>query len=124
MSDDGGIGIEPAKEITAWDEIRQDLVSSARGFIRSFRSHDLGRGQVALLAFELTEWGGLIALFVYAFQAGGTRMVGLVALLQQLPAAAVAALGSTLGATGTTADGCSSSCTPRSRPRPSRQVWR
>jgi len=82
---------------TGWQQIRDDLGESAKAFVASFRSRDLSRAQLALLAFSLTEWGGLIALFVYAFAKGGMQAVGMVALLQQIPAAVFASIGSTLG---------------------------
>ncbi len=81
----------------AWGEIRRDVAASARAFVDSFRSRELARAQVAYLAFSLTEWGAFIALFVYAFRDGGMQMVGFVALLQQIPAAVVASVGSVLG---------------------------
>jgi MFS family permease len=93
----GGATLLPDDEPTAWREIRRDIASSGRAFIASFRSRDLARAQTAYLAFELTEWGGLVALFVYAFQDGGMKMVGVMALLQQFPAAVVASFGSVLG---------------------------
>jgi MFS family permease len=84
-------------EGSGWGEVRDDLMESGKAFVASFRSRDLGRAQIAFFAFELTEWGGLIALFVYAFQTGGTAAVGVIALFQQLPAAVVASFGSVLG---------------------------
>ena len=93
MPDDGRIDDPSA---IGWRQIRDDLGESAKAFAASFRSRDLGRAQLALLAFTLTEWGGLIALFVYAFAKGGMQAVGIVALLQQFPAAVFASLGSTL----------------------------
>jgi len=63
MPDSGGI--DPSG--IGWRQIRDDLGESAKAFAASFRSRDLGRAQLALFAFALTEWGGLIALFVYAF---------------------------------------------------------
>jgi MFS family permease len=93
MADEG----DPVAGASAWEEIRADLVQSVAAFVSSFRSRDLGRVQVAFFAFALTEWGGLVALFVYAFQRGGMEAVGFVALLQQFPAAVVASLGSVFG---------------------------
>ncbi len=90
----GGDGEDPQ---SVWAEIREDLLTSGKAFLTSFRARDLGRAQLAYLAFELMEWGGLIALFVYAYQVGGIRAVGAIALLQQLPAALVASFGSVLG---------------------------
>ena len=93
MQDGEGSG----PDATGLRQIRDDLGESGRAFIASFRSRELGRAQLALFAFELTEWGGLIALFVYAFANGGMKAVGAVALLQQFPAAVFASIGSTLG---------------------------
>ena len=93
VADDGGSDLGNS----GLSQIREDLRGSAKAFVASFRSRDLGRAQIAYLAFELTEWGGLVALFVYAFQSGGMKAVGVIALVQQLPAAVVASLGSTLG---------------------------
>ncbi|HEU4354833.1 MAG TPA: MFS transporter [Actinomycetota bacterium] len=92
-------GPEPGsdEDPTAWAEVRRDLAASVRAFVDSFRSRELARAQTGYLAFSLTEWGGFIALVVYAFRDGGMGMVGLVALLQQIPAAVVASFGSALG---------------------------
>lgn len=95
--DDGTDDLPVDDDLSAWEEIRRDVVSSWKAFLESFRSPDLARAQCAYLAFELIEWGGLIALFVYAFQHGGMKTVGLMALLQQFPAAVVASFGSVLG---------------------------
>lgn len=87
----------PDEDLTPWAEIRRDLAASVRAFVDSFRSRELARAQIAYLAFTLTEWGGFIALVVFAFRDGGMYLVGLVALLQQIPAAVVASFGSVLG---------------------------
>ena len=50
-----------------------------------------------LTAFSICEWGGYIALIVFAFDQGGTRMVGVISLLQLIPAAIIAPFGSLLG---------------------------
>ena len=49
------------------------------------------------MAFGIAEWASFIALMVFAFDDGGTPMLGLVSLLQLIPAAVIAPLGSVLG---------------------------
>jgi MFS family permease len=63
----------------------------------SFRSPDIAKALAAYLAFTITEWAAFIALIVYAYQDGGSVMVGLVSLLQLIPAAILAPIGSVLG---------------------------
>lgn len=53
--------------------------------------------QIAFIAFNLMEWAAYIAVDVYAFDQGGIRAVGLLSLLQLIPAALIAPLGSALG---------------------------
>jgi MFS family permease len=64
---------------------------------RSFRSPDIAKALAAYVAFTITEWAAFIALIVYAYQDGGSVMVGLVSLLQLIPAALIAPVGSVLG---------------------------
>ena len=78
-------------------EIKRDLAISARALASSFRNPDLARAQLALLAFSICEWASFIALMVYAFGQGGTRAVGIISLVQLIPAALIAPLGSMLG---------------------------
>ena len=78
-------------------EMRRDLVISARAFGASFRNPDLARAQLALLAFSICEWASFIALMVFAFGHGGTGAVGVISLVQLIPAAVIAPLGSVLG---------------------------
>ena len=63
----------------------------------SFRSPDIAKALAGYLAFTITEWAAFIALIVYAYQDGGSVMVGLVSLLQLIPAAILAPIGSVLG---------------------------
>ena len=51
-----GEGSRP--DATGLRQIRDDLGESGRAFIASFRSREFGRAQLALFAFELTEWAG------------------------------------------------------------------
>jgi MFS family permease len=78
-------------------EIKRDLAISARALASSFRNRDLARAQLALLAFSICEWASFIALMVYAFGHGGTGAVGVISLVQLIPAAVIAPLGSVLG---------------------------
>ncbi len=78
-------------------EVRRDLAVSGRALAASFRNPDLARAQLALIAFSICEWASFIALMVFAFGRGGTAMVGVISLLQLIPAAIVAPLGSVLG---------------------------
>jgi MFS family permease len=49
------------------------------------------------VAFSICEWASFIALMVFAFGEGGTAAVGVISLIQLIPAAAIAPLGSVLG---------------------------
>ena len=74
-----------------------DLRASYAALIDSFRSPDLAKAQVAYLAFTITEWAAFIALIVFAFEDGGSVMVGLVSVLYLIPAALLAPFGAVLG---------------------------
>jgi MFS family permease len=82
---------------SALSKIRRDLAISARAFVSSFKNPDLARAQLALLAFSICEWASFIALMVFAFAHGGTRAIGIISLVQLIPAAVIAPLGSVLG---------------------------
>lgn len=51
---------------------------------------------IGYFAFAATEWAAWVAILLYAFDEGGTRAVGLVALAQLLPAIVVAPIGSAM----------------------------
>ncbi len=68
---------------------------SRRSGARSVARHR--EGAAAYLAFTITEWAAFIALIVYAYHDGGSVMVGLVSLLQLIPAAILAPIGSCSG---------------------------
>src|SRR5918995_4808825 len=88
----------PAAEPTsALSEIRHDLVVSARALVASFRNPDLARAQLALVAFSICEWASFIALMVFAFEQGGAAAIGIISLVQLIPAAVIAPLGPVLG---------------------------
>ena len=74
-----------------------DVRTSLTALGSSFRSPDIAKALAAYLAFTITEWAAFIALIVYAYQDGGSVMVGLVSLLQLIPAAILAPIGSVLG---------------------------
>ena len=62
---------------------------------RVIRNPDMRRALLAWMSGWAGEWAWLVALFVYAFGAGGLAVVGLVGLARTLPAAILApALGS------------------------------
>ena len=74
-----------------------DVRTSLTALGSSFRSPDIAKALAAYLAFTITEWAAFIALIVYAYEDGGSVMVGLVSLLQLIPAALLAPIGSVLG---------------------------
>jgi len=62
---------------------------------RVLRNPEMRRALIAWMGGWAAEWAWLVALFVYAFGAGGLAVVGLVGLARTLPAAILApALGS------------------------------
>jgi len=87
---------EPPTRGSPWHEAVADLRQAATALVATFRSRELGRTQLAFVAFNLLEWGGGIALFVFAFQIGGTAAVGLAALALQVPAGIIAPFASVL----------------------------
>src|SRR4029450_10403217 len=87
----------PIEPTSALSEIRRDLVVSARALVASFRNPDLARAQLALVAFSICEWASFIALMVFAFEQAGAAAVGIISLVQLIPAAVIAPLGSVLG---------------------------
>ncbi len=84
------------QEMSPWREAAADLRQAATALVATFRSRELGPTQLALVAFNLLEWGGGLALFVFAFQVGGAPAVGLAALALQIPAAIIAPFGAVL----------------------------
>lgn len=78
-------------------EIRRDVLASFRALGATFRNANLRRSLIGLTAFSICEWGGYIALVVFAFGQGGTEAVGVIALVQLIPAAIIAPIGSVLG---------------------------
>src|SRR5512135_987177 len=64
---------------------------------RALRRGPLRRVLLAYLVFNTAEWATYLALLVWAFGHGGAAAAGLVAVVQLVPAALVAPLGSVLG---------------------------
>jgi MFS family permease len=64
---------------------------------RTLRSGPLRRALVAYLVFNTAEWATYVALLVWAFDQGGAGAAGAIALVQLVPAAIVAPLGSVIG---------------------------
>jgi MFS family permease len=66
------------------------LRTSVAALGRVLRNPDMRRALVAWMSGWAAEWAWLVALFVYAFGAGGLAVVGLVGLARTLPAAILA----------------------------------
>jgi MFS family permease len=66
---------------------RARIAESLRAFAAVFTNPDLRRVELALAGSELGKWLYLIALAVFAYDAGGATAVGLVALIRTLPSA-------------------------------------
>ncbi len=61
------------------------------------RNPGLRRAELAFLAFNAVEYGAWVAILIYAYGATGPASVGLVAIVQLVPAAIVAPFAATLG---------------------------
>jgi hypothetical protein len=66
---------------------------------RVLRSRSLRRVELAFAAFTAAEYGAWTAMLVYAYRQGGTTTAGLIAVVQLVPAALVAAPAATLADT-------------------------
>jgi hypothetical protein len=71
--------------------------TTVRVATRVVRSPALRPVEAAFLAFSVVEYGSWVAILLYAYAATGAASVGLVALAQLLPSAAVAPFAATLG---------------------------
>jgi MFS family permease len=69
---------------------RRQLGESATAFAAIFRNTNLRRLELAWTASIVAHCAYLVAVSVYAFQAGGASTVGLIYLLRMVPAAVVA----------------------------------
>lgn len=70
--------------------VRDRLAESLRAFREVFTNPNLRRVQLAWVGSETGKWLYLIALLVYAYDAGGASGVGLVAVIRTVPTAIVA----------------------------------
>lgn len=87
----------PVDDAAGSGGVLEDVRASFAALVRAFRSPDLAKALVAYAAFSISEWAAFIALIVYAFEDGGSLMVGAVSLLQLIPAALLAPIGAVLG---------------------------
>jgi hypothetical protein len=74
-----------------------ELGASVRVLAEVLRVPDLRRAELAFVGFNMAEWATFIAVLVYAFEQGGAGAVGLVSVIQLVPAALFAPLGALLG---------------------------
>src|SRR5512133_1177903 len=70
---------------------------AAAALAAAMRNPGIRRVELAWGASIAAEWAHFVALGVFAYQAGGTRSVGIAGLVRVLPAALVAPLASSLG---------------------------
>jgi MFS family permease len=75
----------------------QSMIEAGRSFSTVFRNPNLRRLELAWGISFTGEWAFVIALAVYAYDAGGALGVGLVGLIRMLPAAVVAPFVALLG---------------------------
>jgi MFS family permease len=73
------------------------LSPQLRAMAEVLRNPDLRRLELALVGFHLAEWATWVAILVFAFDVGGTAAVGLVALIQLVPAAILAPFAAIVG---------------------------
>jgi MFS family permease len=74
-----------------------ELGASVRVLGEVLRVPDLRRAELAFVGFNMAEWATFIAVLVYAFEQGGAGAVGLVSVIQLVPAALFAPLAAVLG---------------------------
>ena len=65
-----------------WRRAASRLTDSTRAFREAFASKGLRRLQLALAGSVIGDWAFSIALSVYAYDAGGAKAVGLLALVR------------------------------------------
>jgi MFS family permease len=67
--------------------VREQLAESTRAFAAVFANRNLRRVELAFAGSEAGKWLYIIALAVFAYDAGGASAVGIVALIRTVPAA-------------------------------------
>jgi MFS family permease len=68
----------------------RSLAIAAAALRRAFANPDIRRAELGWMTGWAAEWAWLVALFVFAFEAGGLTAVGLVGLARTLPAGLLA----------------------------------
>lgn len=77
--------------------LRARLFEPFGAFAQTFRNPNIRRLELAWAASVTGEWSSIVALSVFAYDAGGPAAVGLVGLIRMLPSAAVAPFAALLG---------------------------
>ena len=88
------MSINPRKALALFGN---EVVASGHALVQVLRAPDLRRIQLAFVGYSLAEWASFIAIAVYAFQNGGAGAVGVVAVVQLVPAALVAPFAAVFG---------------------------
>ena len=73
------------------------LATTARVFVTLARNRNLRRVQLAFLGYAAVEYGTWVAILLYAYNATGPASVGVVALVQLVPAATFAPFAASVG---------------------------
>lgn len=73
------------------------LVTSLRVFAVLARNRDLRNVELSFLGFNAVEYGTWVAILLYAYEATGPASVGVVALVQLIPAAVLAPVAASIG---------------------------
>jgi MFS family permease len=70
--------------------VKERLAESARAFRGAFGNKQLRKLQLGGAGDVMGQWAYGVALAVFAYEQGGAKAVGLVALIRTIPAAAAA----------------------------------
>lgn len=73
------------------------IQTTGRVAVEAARNPALRRAELAFLAFNAVEYGSWVAILIYAYGATGPASVGVVAIVQLIPAAVFAPFAATLG---------------------------
>jgi MFS family permease len=82
--------------VVTGERARRHLRAATRSFAASAQNPSVRRIQLGFLGACTAEWAFTVVLSVYAFEQGGAKAVGLVALLRMLPSALLAPFASAL----------------------------